>query len=158
MSVTLPKSAGIFASNARYRTDLLPMAGTQVIVGSSKSRPDRNASRRNTGSGVVLNSSPRARALCFHGGAAIPMFSSQIATQGKSLRLKQYAISKPSFALTAATNPTLFFLSRRTATTNPKPCRRKGRLKSTFPPSSRGALGQLNSSFEVSKARPSSYP
>src|SRR5438876_8315877 len=121
ISPTVPKPSGAFARSATYWTVFRPLAGTQVRVGSPKSGPEKKASRRRTGSGVVLNSKPRARVRCFHGGATMPRFSSHIATHGKSLLLKQYAMRRPSFRFTAATKPTFFVLSNKTATTNPRP-------------------------------------
>ena len=76
-------------------------------------------SRRGTGRGVVPNSSPKAMVSPFQGTASIALFSSHMATQGKSIRRKQYASRSPSLWLTAATKPSSIRGSTSTPTSFP---------------------------------------
>src|ERR1700758_5398880 len=99
--------SGILASKAAKWTVFRPRAGTYAGVGTPNNGPPAvKFSRLETGSGVVPNSRPSATVRLLHGAAAIALFSSQIATHGKSARRKQYAIRRLSRRFTAAIKPT----------------------------------------------------
>jgi hypothetical protein len=93
----------------------------------------------------------------FHGASRLALFSSQIATHGKSFRLKQYPTTKLSLLFVAATNAKSLRGSISTVATKPRPGRRNGRRKSILSPPFPGAYGQRKSREDSSSSCPS-YP
>src|SRR5690349_6038261 len=73
---------------AQYSTDTLARAGIQRYVGTPKSRPRSIIWRRVSGNGDTPNSMPRVSPVPFQGEDARLAFSSQMPSQGKSLRFQ----------------------------------------------------------------------